>query len=495
MRERSWPGLTRRGATWDRPTTWYRSVVNRGQVAVALAALGLACSRGEDDGRPGAATFADASASNGDDGATGTGSADGSPETGTEPDDDDNDDDADTTAGEDSTTSGGVVDEPPDLSDGQWVFENISMTVGISLHNQRTTLDDGREIVAWAQADTRNISNVNIMTADGPMEWAVKSVTAIPDAQNTYPSLAGGNRALLAWAGQSSQGEDYDIYLVRSQGSSWSGPENVSDMFEDAMTPMTDTEPVILRRTDGGVAIVYLATLPPAGKFDPPNTPEIFVSKFFEDNAPSSRQALNPAGATCNSLAGATAPSDVFHVVFACSDGGESVLIHATDRSGDWDTDELNGVTSGILSPGMAPGTDGSHLVWIQDVPCGDENCSEVFHMATGTEEVFGSPMQVTDTANLNERMPAVGVDPWGRVFVAAQARVDNTARLYLSFAEDGETFTDAERISPDSVDDYQSPGGFAFDDEGYPSFVAQVVEDGSDPLNIEIHLARFVPN
>ncbi|MBL4683386.1 MAG: hypothetical protein JKY37_02260 [Nannocystaceae bacterium] len=464
--------------------------MNRAQVGVGLAALSLSCAGGGAKKDPfGVATFADSSGGD-DDAQSSLTTSDG----GATPETSASEGDADTTSGDADSSSGGIPDDPPDLSDGQWQFENVSTTPGISLHGRRAMLDDGREIVAWAQADPQQISTLNIMAAQGPDGWTIANITAISGAQNTFPSLAGGNRALLAWAGQGSSGDDYDIYLVRSQGNAWSPPENLSDMFEDNAKPLTDTKPVILRRTDGGVAIVYMATTP-AGKFEPPGTPEIFVTKFFEDNSPSQRSPLSPSGASCSALAGATAPSGVFHVVLACVDDGSSVLIHATDRSGEWDTDELNGVTSGVLSPSMAAGIDGSHIVWIQNVPCGAENCSEVFHMATDSEEVFGTPVQITNTANRNERQPAVGVDPWGRVFVASQARIDSTARLYLSVADDGEVFGDPERVSPDSVDDYQTPTGFAFDAAGNPSFITEVVVDGSDPLNIEIYVARFVPN
>lgn len=448
---------------------------------------GTGCARGGDNPGPTAATFAESTVGN-DDG-------DSDPDTTTDDGDDSGDDSPpDDTAGDDDTSSTGATPvDPPDLSDGSWQFQNVSMTVGISLHARRAVLDDGREVVSWAQSNPDAISNVNIMTADGPGEWAVSSITAFDDVQNTFPSMAGGNRALVAWAGKTGPDDSLDIWLVRSQGASWSPPENISTMFEDAKAPLSDTEPVLLRRPDGGVAVVYLASL--VDKFLPPGPPEVFVSKFFEDNSPSQRLALNPANAFCNSLSGATAPSGVFHVVLACTDSGDSTLVHATDRSGEWDTDPLNGVTAGVLSPNMSRGPEVAHLVWIQDAPCGKEGCSEVFYMPTDTDEVFGTPVQVTNTANRNERIPAVGVDPWGRVLTVFQARVDGVARLYSSFSEDGQTFDESERISPDGDDDYQTPHAITFDDAGYPSFVHEVALDGSDPLNIEIFVARFVPN
>ena len=454
--------------------------------ALALVALSVGCANGgAERPNPGVNTI-------------GGTSADGAEEdtTAGDDDDDDDDDDADTTVGDpdegsDEDTTVGVPDDPPDLSDGTWVFENVSMTVGISLNGQRAMLDDGREIVTWAQSNPDDISNVNVLTALGPEGWPVSYVTDFDGVQNTFPFLAGGERGLLVWSGKTNPADDYDIWLVRSQGDGWTPAENVSDPFETD-PELTDTEPVILRRSDGGVAVVYLAQEPAGVGIPPP--PEIFVSKFFEDNEPSGRFELSPEGGNCTRAAGATAPSDVFHVVFACNDSG-STLVHATDRSGDWDTNELAGVTSSVLSPNMGSGPDGVGLVWIQHAPCGADDCDEVFYAATNSDEVFGTPIQVTDTANLNERMPAVGIDPWGRVLVLAQARLDNVARLYLSLAEDGETFGEAERISPDGVDDYQTPNSIGFDAGGNPSFVLEVVEDGSDPLNIEIHRAHFVPN
>jgi len=453
-----------------------------------LLALGVGCAQGDAERpNPGVNTIGGTSADGGQEDTTASGDDD-------DDNNDDDDDDADTTVGDpddgsDEDTTMGVPSDPPDLSDGTWVFENISMTVGISLHGQRAMLDDGREIVAWAQSNPDDIGNINVLSALGPEGWPLTHVTDFDGVQNTFPSLAGGERGLLAWSGRTNGNDDHDIWLVRSQGEGWTSPENISDPFED-QDELTDTQPVILRRSDGGVAVVYLAQM--VTKVGSP-PPEIYVSKFFEDNEPSGRFEL-ASGASCNRAAGATAPSDVFHVVFACNDSG-SVLVHATDRSGDWDTDELAGITSSVLSPNMGSGPDGVGLVWIQHAPCGEEECDEVFYAGTNSDEVFGTPIQVTDTANLNERMPAVGIDPWGRVLVLAQARLDNVARLYLSVAEDGESFADAERISPDGDDDYQTPNSIGFDEDGNPSFVLEVVEDGSDPLNIEIHRAHFVPN
>jgi len=89
------------------------------------------------------------------------------------------------------------------------------------------------------------------------------------------------------------------------------------------------------------------------------------------------------------------------------------------------------------------------------------------------------------------------GVDPWDRVLVVHQAALDGTGGLYLSISEDGgATFVSHGRISPPGVDDdYQTPSSIGFFADGVPSFALEVMKDGSDPLNVDIHVARFVPD
>jgi hypothetical protein len=81
-------------------------------------------------------------------------------------------------------------------------------------------------------------------------------------------------------------------------------------------------------------------------------------------------------------------------------------------------------------------------------------------------------------------------------VLVVHQAAVDGAVGLYLSVSEDGgATFSSHGRISPaGTADDYQTPSSIGFDTDGVPSFALEVLETGSDPLNVDIHVARFVP-
>ena len=445
-----------------------------------LGLLACACASGTEGTSGTAATIAD-------DGGSSTGITSASTTSTTA--------DPDGTAGEtsDLDTSGSEStgdSTPPDLSDGTWEFENVSDTPAMSLHAQRVVLEDGREFVGWGETDLAQISIVNIFAAAGPDAWASSVLTSF-DVQNTFPAMAGGTTALLTWTGRQGSDDDNDIYFAVSENDGFGPARNLSDGFEGA-TPTSETRSSILLRSDGVVVAAYLSQEP--GMVPPP--PEVYVSEFMVDNTPSDRTAVvNPTTTFCNDTVGAAAPSNVGHFLLSCTIDGSSSLVHATDRSGEWDSEELAGVGGGVLTTDLVSGPDGVHAVWVQDVACGGDTCDEVFYAST-TDDVFGTPIQVTDTANLDERHPTVGVDPWGRVVVMAQARVDNVVSLRMSVAENGRDFAEAVRISPEgTLDDYQAPANLVFDDSGYPSFVLEVGFDGSDPLNFDIYVARFIPN
>jgi hypothetical protein len=448
--------------------------------AVATVLIGgVSCAEGSDSRTTGVLTLGDDGGSSGDV-ADDDGGTTATPTSGVD----------DTGDGSGGDSSGGTI-EPPDLFDGTWMFENVSSSSPMSLHPVRTVIDDGTEIVAWAETDVDSLSVLNIHGArlkDGG--WVTTPLTS-SDTQDTYPSIVGGPVAHLVWTGQAAGQMDRDLFFATSDMTGWSDPRNLTDAF-DEVEPTNETQPAIGRRSNGELFVVFISGPPPVMGFADP--PGVFVVELTVDNDPSGQQqVVSPLQANCSDVAAAVAGDDAGHAVASCA--GE--LIHITDRSGDWNDDTLAGTTSGILSPDLGTGGDGEvHLVWIQDTPCGDDQCGDVYYAQT-SDGVFGTPVQVTDSANLEERMPTVGVDMWGRVVVVSQARVDNIGHLYLSVSEDGgHTFAPAERISPDgTADDYQTPRGVFFDGFGHPSFAYEHVLDGSDPLNLEIEVARFVPN
>ncbi len=403
----------------------------------------------------------------------------------------------DTADGSGADSSGGSTGEllPPDLGDGTWEFENVSSTQAMSLHPTRTRLDDGTEVLGWAETALDDIGLLNMFAAiESGDQWSVSPLTNA-DRQHTFPSMAGGELAYLVWMGQIEIDGDRDLFFATATPGGWTTPRNLTDAF-DVPTPHNESEPAIGHRGGGQLFIAYTSAeqVDPLG---PSATPGVFVVEMTADNDPAGQTSLvTPAQANCTDLTAAAAGDGTGHVIAKCTDGGVGVLIHGTDRSGDWDDDTLSGTTTGILSPSMAAGADGNvHLVWIQDSDCGATACDDVFYAST-TDHVFGTPVQVTDTANLDERFPSVGMDAWGRVLVFSQARIDGQAILYMSVSEDGQTFAPSVRISPqDTLDDYQNPQAVLFSPEGYPSFAYERVVDGSDPLNIEIEVARFVPN
>lgn len=392
-------------------------------------------------------------------------------------------------------TTGGIPLDPVDLDAGTWSFENVSMTAVMGFHPRRALADDGREIVAWAEGALDDFSTLNILTAthDGA-GWTTTARTAYEGVQNTFPFMVAAPTPVLAWTGRRVVGDDDDVFIAVADGDGWSAIRNVSDSLEPAIEARADLRPALAAAEDGRLAIAYLSSAITEGGLDP--TPEVFVSEFSLAADPIKRTPLVDSMTTaCSDLTGAAAPSGVFHFVLLCVQGGSSVLLQATNRSGEWTTDELSGLGTAILSPSMAPARDGVHLTWVQQQPCGAESCYEVFHSAT-SDEVFGTPVAVTAEVNLDERRPTVGVDPWGRVLVVHQAAVDGAVGLYLSVSDDGgATFSSHGRISPGGTDDdYQTPSSIGFDADGVPSFALEVLETGSDPLNVDIHVARFVP-
>jgi len=389
------------------------------------------------------------------------------------------------------TTTGG---DPPDLDAGTWSFENVSMTPVMGFHPRRAVATGGREIVAWAEGAQGESSTLNIHAAthDGS-GWTSIRLTDYEGVQNTFPFMVAVPTPVLAWTGRRMVGDDDDVFIAVAEANGWSAIRNVSDALEPAIEARADLRPALAANADGALAIAYLSAGITDAGVDP--TPEVFVSEFTLAADPTKRFALvNSTTTTCNDIAGAAAPSGVFHFVLLCVQGGASVLLQATNRSGEWTTDALSGLGTAILSPSMAPSNTGVHLTWVQRKPCGADSCYEVFHAAT-TDEVFGTPVAVTDQANLDERKPTVGVDPWGRVLVAHQAAVDGAVGLYLSVSDDGgATFTSHGRISPGgTADDYQTPTSIGFDEDGAPSFALEVLAAGSDPLNVDIYVARFV--
>lgn len=400
--------------------------------------------------------------------------------------------------GEDEVSSGGADStggEPPDLGAGTWMFENVSMTPVMGFHPRRALTVDGRELVTWAETAPDDIGTLNIMAAshDGG-SWVSESLTSYAGVQNTFPFMVSAPFPMVAWSGRTAVDDDDDVFVSIAKLDGWTPPRNLSDALEPATEARADQHPALVATDDGELAIAYISAAIMGAS--PDSTPEVFVSEFLLEDSPSKRLPLVDASTTtCTDIAGASAPTGVFHFVMVCVKSGASTLLQATNRSGDWKTNELSGLGTAILSPSMARGPAGVHLVWIQSLPCGSETCAEVYHAAT-TDEVFGTPVQVTDQVNLDERRPAVGVDPWGRVLVLHQASVDGVVGVYLSVSEDGgASFTSLGRISPSGTeDDYQSPTSIGFDADGNPSFALEVLETGSDPLNVDVHVARFVP-
>jgi hypothetical protein len=441
-----------------------------------VAALGAGCSDGGPPIAPGPVTFntSETTVASGH----GTDST-GDPSSGT----DASTDDTDTPA----TGSGTGMLEPPDYGAGSWTFENVSNTPNMGLHGVRAVLDSGQDVVAWAEVDPDDLGILNIFAAvnDGA-DWTFDALTSL-DQQNTFPTMVGvGDTAYLAWTGRTGATADYDVFLASWNGTGWDSPRNLTDALDTPGTPEDDSEPVMVRRP-GSLALAF--TVREEDGF----TSDVYVAEFLPDENPTSRELLIPASVgTCNNLTGGVADDGVAHFIAHC--GGD--LIHATDRSGDWDHDALGGIGSGVISPSARSGPDGEvHLVWVQSDACGTENCEDVFYAKT-TDGVFGSAVNATATPNLNERMPAVGVDPWGRVLVFSQVRLDNVVHLRLAVSDDGgASFSESLRISPEvTADDYQTPSDVAFDSQGLASFVFELGFDGSDPLNLDIHLARFVP-
>lgn len=384
--------------------------------------------------------------------------------------------------------------EPPDLDAGTWEFENVSNTQAMSLHPTRARIDDGTEILGWAETDVDNISVLNVFGAvRSGQAWSVSPLTNA-DRQHTFPSIAGGEVAHLVWTGQVDPDGDRDLYFATGMAGGWTTTRNLTEAF-DSPDPVNESEPAIGHRGGGALFIAYTSATQ-VDPLAPPPTPGVFVIEMTAANDPSGQTSLiNPNQAHCTNLTAAAGGDGTGHVIAKCTDGGQGVLYHGTDRSGDWDADPLAGTTSGLLSPALTAGPQGNvHLVWIQDSECGADACDDVYYAST-TDDVFGTPIQVTETANLDERQPTVGVDAWGRVLVFSQARIDGQAILYMSVSEDGQTFAPSVRISPQgTADDYQNPKDVLLSAEGYPSFAYERVVDGSDPLNIEIEIARFVP-
>jgi hypothetical protein len=432
---------------------------------------------------PGNTTLGDGSISDGgsDDPVTGAQSTSSTPSTSSEAE-----------ASSDAVDSTGA--EPPDLSTGTWMFENVSVTPIMGFHPRRALTVDGREIVAWAETAPDDISTLNIMAAtkDGDA-WSTVALTQYAGVQNTYPFLVAAPFPILAWSGRTAVDDDDDVFVSAPDAQGWGAVRNISDVLEPATEARADLRPALAARDDGGLAIAYLSGT--IGATGPDATPEVFVSEFLLEENPTKRLPLVDTTTTnCTDIAGAASRSGVFHFVMSCNQTGSSTLLQATNRSGEWKTDELSGLGTSILSPSMARGVEGVHLVWIQSQPCGTESCAEVFHTVTD-DEVFGTPVAVTDQVNLDERRPAVGVDPWGRVLVLHQAAVDGAVGIYLSVSDDGTSFSSIGRISPDgTADDYQTPTTIGFDADGLPSFALEVLTSGSDPLNVDVYVARFVP-
>jgi hypothetical protein len=463
------------------------SATLRGLSALLLLAL-PACAGGGPSSPGGSGVGSSFSESDGedlDDESTGDDETTASPPDSTE-------DAESSTAADDTTTAG---DDPPDLSMGTWTFENISMTSAMGFHPRRALTDDGDEVVAWAEGAVDDFSTLNIHTArrNGGAWSSTERLTNYVGVQNTFPVLVAAPTPILAWTGRRVGGDD-DVFIATALEGGWSEIRNVSDSLEPAIEARADLKPALAAADDGRLAIAYLSSQITDGGMD--TTPELFVSEFTLDADPIKRLPLVDSTTTaCTEVTGAAAPSGVFHFVALCVQNGASVLLQATNRSGEWTTDPMSGLGTAILSPSMVRARDGVHLTWVQRQPCGTESCYEVFHSATN-DEVFGTPVAVTNEVNLDERRPTVGVDPWGRVLVVHQANLDGVGGLYLSISEDeGATFESLGRISPAGADDdYETPTSIGFDADGMPSFALEVVEDGSDPLNVDIHVARFVP-
>jgi hypothetical protein len=381
----------------------------------------------------------------------------------------------------------------PDLSKAVWDLENASKTPATISHDGVMVIANGRRWAAWAEPDDENLSEQAIWAnqrADSG-DWSGGPVTDFAGEQVADADIAAHGDTVYVAFSRDVDGFS-DIYVARHQGDAWLQP---ADITASTKRPRTrhDFEPSIAVSRDGQLALAYLSYV--TGQF---SNAQVRVVRFNDDGVAQAPE-LNIAAGACETPDALFDDAGNLWVVADCDDGTTDSVVLATDRTGSWQAQVIDGPGGDFIAdPHLALDPNGSdvHVAWSGDVECvrGESLCNDIFYVRTQGGALQGAAQALTSSDDVREAESSIAVDAHGRPIIVFHRFDDPDARIYFVWGEDG-VFAEQKLITPATGADQWFPTSTTVDPQTQlPEFVYQRTLAGTRPLNTDIYRGFMRP-
>jgi hypothetical protein len=397
-------------------------------------------------------------------------------------------------AGASGGGGGGGSLPKPDLSKAVWDLENASNTPATISHDGVLVIANGRRWLAWSEPDDENLSDQAIWAneRDDRGSWSGGQLTDFAGEQVVYPDIAAFGDTVYVAFSREVDGFD-DIYVARHQGDTWLQPADITAGTKRPMT-FNDYEPSLAVARDGQLAVAYLSYL--TGDF---SNAEVRVVRFDDDGVAQAPE-LNIAPGACETPDALFDDAGNLWVVADCDDGTTDSVFLATDRSGSWQAQVIDGPGGDfIANPHLALDPNGSdvHVAWAGDVECvrGMSLCNDIFYVRTEGGVLQGAAQALTSSNDVREAESSITVDAHGRPIIVFHRFDDPDARIYFVWGEDG-VFAEQKLITPSVPDaDQWFPTSTTVDPQTQlPEFVYERSFPDTRPVNTEIFRGAMRP-
>ncbi|MEJ7729379.1 MAG: hypothetical protein WKG00_09190 [Polyangiaceae bacterium] len=388
---------------------------------------------------------------------------------------------------------GGGAKPKPDLSKAVWDLENASNTPATISHDGVLVIANGRRWAAWSEPDDEDLSEQAVWAnqRDDGGGWSGGQVTDFAGEQVADPDIAAFGDTVYVAFSRDVDGFD-DIYVARHQGDAWLQPADITASTKRPMT-RNDYEPSLAVSRDGKLALAYLSYLP--NDF---SDAQVRVVRFDDDGVAQAPE-LNVASGSCEAPDALFDDAGNLWVVADCGDGTADAIVLATDRSGSWQSQTIDGPGSGFLAdPHLALDPNGKevHVAWSGDAECipDETDCNDIFYVRTEDGVVTGPGQNLTSTGDVREAESSIAVDAHGRPIIVFHRFDDPDARIYFVWGDDG-VFAEQKLITPSAGADQWFPTSTTVDPlTQLPEFVYERRIPATRPVNTEIFRGAMRP-
>jgi hypothetical protein len=337
-----------------------------------------------------------------------------------------------------------------------------------------------------------SLADILAATWDGSA-WATTPITEDETLARTQPDLTvGGSGGTLVWNGPASAGMTSDVFVSTLDASGeWSAPTNLTAPF-DAFNPGSDFGAVPVRLFGGDYVVAHLINEPSKVTVTPTDLVAMYVDA--EGTASPPEPLIDDIGPACR-VDGAIGVSDTVHFFRGCGVSSGARIRHISGAPGRWSVDDHD-FGAGAAEVRVAVSGRAVHIVYRRYKQCGEEACDDIEYRRL-EDDVWSAPILVTNT-ELVEATPTIAAVDDGTIAVAYELRTADSDRvLGFSWAPpDATAFRPTVVVTPDEPDHWDTPTDAQFDPTtGTPVLVVQRTIRRSDPFDVEILVADFIPD